>query len=101
MARPNDTRMPGKLEVSAVEVRLSPDVREILWLVERSGGRDGAWGVDWRRRRDPGAGQFAAEDPRISSICLVVWKEKKWGLMIMAREQAELWKTRDNGGKAA
>ncbi len=44
MARPNDTRMPGKLKVSAVEERLSPDVGEILWLVERSGGRDGAWG---------------------------------------------------------
>ncbi len=28
-------------------------------------------------------------------------RRKKWGLMIMAREQAELWKTRDNGGKAA
>ncbi len=44
MARPNDTRMPGELKVSAVEARLSPDVGEILWLVERSGGRDGAWG---------------------------------------------------------
>ncbi len=44
MARPSDTRMPGKLEVSAVEARLSPGVGEILWLVERSGGRDGAWG---------------------------------------------------------
>ncbi len=80
MARPNNTRMPGKLKVSAVEARLSPDVGEILWLVERSGGRDGAWGlggVDWRRRRDPGAGQFAAEDPQILSICLVVWKGRK------------------------
>ncbi len=37
----------------------------------------GLGGVDRRRRRDPGAGQFAAEDPRNSSICLVVWKEKK------------------------
>ncbi len=44
MARPNDTRMPGKLKVSAVEARLSPFVGEILWLVERSGGCDGAWG---------------------------------------------------------
>ncbi len=60
----------------------------------------GLGGVGWRRRRDPGAGQFAAEDPRISSICLVVWKEKMRSV-IMAREQAELWKTRDNGGKPA
>ncbi len=44
MARPNDTRMLGKLKVSAVEARLSSGVGEILWLVERSGGRDGAWG---------------------------------------------------------
>ncbi len=43
---------------------------------------------------------IAAEDPRISSICPVVWKEKMRSV-IMAREQAELWKTRDNGGKAA
>ncbi len=63
----------------------------------------GLGGVDWWRRRDPGAGQFAAEDPQISSICLVVWKgrKKKMGSVIMAREQAEFWKTRDNGGKAA
>ncbi len=57
----------------------------------------GLRGVGWRRRRDPGAGQFAAEDPRISSICPV----RKMRSVIMAREQAELWKTRDNGGKAA
>ncbi len=61
----------------------------------------GLGGVDWRRRRDPGAGQFAAEDPQISSICLVFWKEEKMGSVIVAREQAELWKPRDNGGKAA
>ncbi len=36
----------------------------------------GLGGVGWRGRRDPGAGQFAAEDPRISSICPVVWKAK-------------------------
>ncbi len=60
----------------------------------------GLGGVGWRRRRDPGSGQFDAEDPRISSICPVVWKEKMRSV-IMAREQAELWKTRDNGGKAA
>ncbi len=42
--------------------------------------KPGVGGVDLRRRRDPGAGQFPAEDPQISSICLVVWKEIKWGL---------------------
>ncbi len=60
----------------------------------------GLGGVDWRRKRDPGASQFAAEDPQISSMsrCL---EGEKMGSVIMAREQAALWKTRDNGGKAA
>ncbi len=79
MARPNDTRMPGKLKVSAVEALISPDVGENL-VAGRAERRPrwslGLGGVGWRGRRDPGAGQFAAEDPRISSICPVVWKEK-------------------------
>lgn len=44
MAQPNDTRMLGKLQVLAEEARLSLGVGEILWLVEQSGGHDGAWG---------------------------------------------------------
>ncbi len=60
----------------------------------------GLGGVDWRRKRDPGAGQFAAEDPQISSMSCCLEGEKM-GSVIMAREQAALWKTRDNGGKAA
>ncbi len=95
--------MPGELKVSAVEALIKPWCRGNLVA-----GRAERWprwslglgGVGWRRRRDPGSGQFAAEDPRISSICPVVWKEKMRSV-IMAREQAELWKTRDNGGKAA
>ncbi len=95
--------MPGELKVSAVEALIKPWCRGNLVA-----GRAERWprwslglgGVGWRRRRDPGSGQFAVEDPRISSICPVVWKEKMRSV-IMAREQAELWKTRDNGGKAA
>ncbi len=78
MARPNDTRMPGKLKVSAVEARLSPDVGEILWLVERSGGRDGAWGSG---ALTGGEGEILGpvnllRRIRKSRVCLVVWKEK-------------------------
>ncbi len=95
--------MPGKLKVSAVEALIKPWCRGNL-VAGRAERRPrwslGLGGVGWRGRRDPGAGQFAAEDPRISSICPVVWKEKLRSV-IMAREQAELWKTRDNGGKAA
>ncbi|RXN17856.1 hypothetical protein ROHU_003225 [Labeo rohita] len=45
LALPNDMRMPGKLGVSAVEVRLNLGVWEIVWLIEQSGGRDGARGL--------------------------------------------------------
>ncbi len=62
----------------------------------------GLGGVGWRRRRDPGSGHLLRRIREFSSspICPVVWKEKMRSV-IMAREQAELWKTRDNGGKAA
>ncbi len=36
----------------------------------------GLGGVDWRRKRDPGAGQFAAEDPQISSMSRCLEGEK-------------------------
>lgn len=42
MVRPNEMRMPGKLEVSPVEARLRLGVLESMWLVEQS-SHDEAW----------------------------------------------------------
>lgn len=72
-----------------MEARLSLGVGEILWLVEaerRPRWSLGLGGDDWRRRSDPGAGGFAAEDPKTSSIGHVVWMGKNWVCDIMAKE---------------
>ncbi len=100
MARPNDTRMPGKLEVSAVEVRLSPGVGEILWLVEQSGGRDRAWSS---AAVSGGEGVILgladcggrSENPEYRSHCL------DGNVMKWQKERTEWWKTRENEGKTA
>ncbi len=82
---------------------LSPDVGEILWLVERSGGRDGAWGSG---ALAGGEGEILGpvnllRRIRESRVYVPLFGGRKLRSVIMAREQAELWKTRDNGGKAA
>ncbi len=61
-----------------VNVNVIPDVWEILWLVERSGGRDGAWGSG---ALTGGEGEILGpvnllRRIRKSRVCLVVWKEK-------------------------
>ncbi len=82
---------------------LSPDVGEILWLVERSGGRDGAWGSG---ALAGGEGEILGSVNllrriRESRVYVPLFGRRKMRSVIVAREQAELWKTRDNGGKAA
>ncbi len=103
LARPNDTRMPGELKVSAVEALIKPWCRGIFWLVERSVGRDGAWGSGALA-----GGEWEILGPvnllrriRESRVYVPLFGRRKLRSVIMAREQAELWKTRDNGGKAA
>ncbi len=82
---------------------LSPDVGENLWLVERSVGRDGAWGSG---ALAGGEGEILGpvnllRRIRESRVYVPLFGRRKLRSVIMAREQAELWKTRDNGGKAA
>ncbi len=72
-------------------------------LVERSVGRDGAWGSGaWLAEKERSWGRSiccgGSANLEYMSRC---FGRRKLRSVIMAREQAELWKTRDNGGKAA
>ncbi len=104
MALPNDTRMPGKLEVLAVEARLSLGVREIVWLVEQSDGCDGAWGSTAVSGGEgvilgPADCCGGSENPEYRSRCL---DGKNWVCDIMAKGANQMLKDcRENEGKMA